>query len=53
MAQINLNFKFMSTKYRIITSQFFESYHINAESHVMNQNDGISFLAVYLNLLKL
>ena len=32
---------------------FFKSLHINAKMHVMNQNDGSSFFAVYLDLLKL
>ena len=31
----------------------FESWHINAKPHVMNRNDGSSFPAVYLDLLKL
>ena len=30
-----------------------ESWHINAKPHVMNRNDGSSFPAVYLDLLKL
>ena len=32
---------------------FFESWHINAKPLVMNRNDGSSFPAVYLDLLKL
>ena len=31
----------------------FKSWHINAKPHVMNRNDGNSFPAVYLGLLKL
>ena len=31
----------------------FESWHINAKPHVINRNDGSSFPAVYLDLLKL
>ena len=41
----------LETDYRKHLS--FESWHINAKPHVMNQNDGSSFPAVYLYLLKL
>ena len=41
----------LETDYRKRLS--FESWHINAKPHVMNRNDGSSFSAVYLDLLKL
>ena len=41
----------LETDYRKRLS--FESWHINAKSHAMNRNDGSSFPAVYLDLLKL
>ena len=41
----------LETDYRKRLS--FEICHINAKPHVMNQNDGSSFPAVYLDLLKL
>ena len=41
----------LETDYRKRLS--FETWHTNAKLHVMNRNDGSSFPAVYLDLLKL
>ena len=41
----------LETDYRKRLS--FESWHIHAKPHVMNRNDGSSFYAVYIDLVKL